>query len=84
MWMTDVTPVGDRVLAVGIFQGLQRGTATSWISSDGATWQQARTAPSQEGAEWYGVMAGGPGAIVVGAFGIPDSYVPEVWLTPSR
>jgi hypothetical protein len=84
MWMTDVTPVGDHVLAVGIFQGLQRGTATSWISSDGATWQQARTAPSQEGAEWYATTAGGPGAIVVGAFGAPDSYVPEVWLTPSR
>jgi hypothetical protein len=84
MWMTDVTPVGDDVLAVGIFQGLQRGTATSWISSHGVTWRQARTASSQEGSEWYATTAGGPGAIVIGAYGAPDSYVPEVWLTPLR
>jgi hypothetical protein len=83
-WMTDVAAVGDAVLAVGDYQGLQRGTAISWISRDGLTWQESRSAPVQEGAEFYGVIPGGPGAIVVGAFGAPDSYVPEVWLTPAR
>jgi len=83
-WMTDVTAVGNEVLAVGDDQGLQRGTATSWVSRDGITWQPAHSAPVQEGAEFYAVIPGGPGAIVVGAFGAPDSYVPEVWVTPGR
>jgi hypothetical protein len=84
VWMTDVTVVGDQVLAVGDYQGLQRGTATAWVSHDGLTWERAHSAPVQEGAEFYAVIANGPGAIVVGAFGAPDSYVPEVWLSPAR
>jgi len=84
IWMTDVVTIGDTLLAVGEYQGLQRGTATSWISHDGLHWQQARTAPVQEQGEFYAVTAGGPGAITVGSFGAPDSYVPTVWLTPSR
>jgi hypothetical protein len=83
-WMTDVTAVGDALIAVGTLQGLQRGTAIAWVSKDGVTWQQARTAPVQEGAEFYAVIPGGPGALVVGAFGAPDSYVPEVWQSPAR
>jgi hypothetical protein len=82
-WMTDVTAVGDELVAVGDYQGLQRGTAISWVSRDGLTWQQARSAPVQEGAEFYAITPGGPGAIAVGAFGAPDSYVPDVWLTPT-
>ena len=84
IWMTDVVTIGDTVLAVGEYQGLQRGTATSWISTDGLHWQQARTAPVQEQGEFYAVTPGGPGAIVVGSFGAPDSYVPTVWITPAR
>ncbi|MGE5156053.1 MAG: hypothetical protein ACM3JP_00980 [Betaproteobacteria bacterium] len=84
VWMTDVASVDDRVIGVGVFQGLQRGTATSWTSRDGMTWERARIAPSQEGSEFYAITAGGPGAIVVGAYGAPDSYVPEAWLTPAR
>lgn len=83
-WMTDVSLVGDELIAVGDLQGLQRGTATAWTSRDGATWQQSRSAPVQEGAEFYAIIPGGPGALVVGAFGAPDSYVPEVWQTPAR
>jgi hypothetical protein len=82
--MTDVTVVGDELLAVGIFQGLQRGTATSWISSDAIHWQQAVAAPVQQQGEFYAVTAGGPGAIVVGSFGAPDAYEPRVWVTPAR
>jgi hypothetical protein len=82
VWMTDVTAIGDTVVAIGVFQGLQRGTGTSWVSSDGLHWDRARPAPVQEQAEFYAITPGGPGAIVVGSFGAPDSYVPSVWLSP--
>jgi len=83
-WMTDVVAIGEQVIAVGDVQGLQRGTATAWTSVDGKAWLQARSAPVQQGAEWYAVIQGGPGVLVVGAFGAPDSYVPEVWRSPAR
>jgi hypothetical protein len=54
------------------------------VSRDGKAWQQARSAPVQEGAEFYAIIPGGPGALAVGAFGTPDSYVPEVWQSPAR
>jgi hypothetical protein len=83
-WMTDVVAIGETVVAIGEDQGLQRGTATSWVSRDGVRWDRARSAPVQEGAEFYAITPGGPGALAVGAFGAPDSYVPEVWLSPGR
>ena len=82
--MTDVTAIGNTVVAVGEYQGLQRGTAISWISTDGLHWTEARSAPVQEQGEFYAVTPGGPGAIAVGSFGAPDSYVPTIWLTPGR
>jgi hypothetical protein len=83
VWMTDVATIGDEAVAVGEVQGLQRGTATSWVSRDGVQWQRSRTAPVQEQGEFYAISPGGPGAVVVGSFGAPDSYVPTVWLTPA-
>lgn len=83
-WMTDVVTVGDAAIAVGDVQGLQRGTAIAWVSHDGLVWQQAASAPVQQGAEFYAITPGGPGALAVGAFGAPNSYVPDVWLTPAR
>lgn len=83
-WMTDVTAIGDELIGVGDYQGLQRGTATSWVSRDGTHWERARSAPVQEQGEFYAITPGGPGAIVVGSFGAPDSYVPTIWLSPSR
>lgn len=83
-WMTDALSVDGLVIAIGEDQGLQRGTATSWVSRDGDTWVQAKTAPVQEQGEFYAIAQGGPGAIAVGSFGAPDSYVPIVWLTPGR
>jgi hypothetical protein len=83
-WLTDVAAVGDQLIAVGDIQGLQRGTAMAWVSSDGLTWARSNRAPVQEGAEFYAITSTGPGAIAVGAFGAPDSYVPEVWSTPAR
>ena len=83
-WMTDVVGIGDFVIGIGTFQGLQRGTATSWVTHDGTPWERAHTAPIQEQGEFYDITPGGPGAIVVGSFGAPDSYVPNVWLSPAR
>ena len=83
-WMTDVVAIGDTVIGIGDVQGLQRGTATSWVSRDGISWERARAAPVQEQAEFYAITPGGPGVIVVGSFGAPDSYVPRIWLSPGR
>ena len=83
-WMTDVVAIGDTVIGIGDYQGLQRGTATSWVSRDGIHWEQARSAPVQEQGEFYAITPGGPGAIAVGSFGAPDSYVPGIWLSPGR
>jgi hypothetical protein len=83
-WMTDVATIGEIEMGVGVVQGLQRGTAVAWVSSDGLHWTQSRSAPVQEGAEFYAIIPGGPGALVVGAFGAPDSYVPDVWRSPAR
>jgi hypothetical protein len=83
-WMTDVVAIGDAVIGVGDYQGLQRGTAISWVSRDGLHWTQARSAPVQEQGEFYAIVPGGPGAIAVGSFGAPDSYVPTVWVSPGR
>ena len=84
VWMTDVVAIGDAVIGIGDYQGLQRGTATSWVSRDGVHWAQARSAPVQEQGEFYAITPGGPGVIAVGSFGAPDSYVPTIWLSPGR
>jgi hypothetical protein len=83
-WMTDVIGIGDSVIGIGDYQGLQRGTAISWVSRDGVHWDQARSAPVQEQGEFYAITPGGPGVIVVGSYGAPDSYVPQIWLSPGR
>jgi hypothetical protein len=82
--MTDVAAIGESLIAVGDFQSGQRGTATSWVSLDGIHWDRARTAPVQEQVELYAIASGGPGAIAVGSFGAPDSYVPTIFLSPAR
>jgi hypothetical protein len=82
--MTDVAVVGDELIGVGNFQGLQYGTATSWTSSDGVHWRQAVRAPVLQQGEFYAVTAGGPGAIAVGSFGAPDAYEPRVWVSAAR
>jgi len=82
LWMTDVAAIGDRVIAVGTSQATQRASATSWVSTDGISWEQAHTAPILEQVELLAVSAGGPGAVAVGVFGGPDSAVPTILLTP--
>jgi hypothetical protein len=82
--MTDVVAIDDTVIGIGDYQGLQRGTAISWVSRDGIHWEQARSAPVQQQGEFYAVTPGGPGVIAVGSFGAPDSYVPTIWFSPGR
>ncbi len=81
---TDVTVVGDVLIGVGNYVGLQRGTAISWVSHNGVHWTEARSAPVQEQGEFYAVVRGGPGVVAVGSFGAPDDYIPTVWLSPAR
>jgi hypothetical protein len=82
--MTDVIVVGEELIGVGNYVGLQRGTAISWVSRDGLTWQKAISAPVQEQGEFYAVAPGGPGIAAVGSVGAPDDYIPFVWLSPAR
>jgi hypothetical protein len=82
--MTDVIAVGEQLIGVGNYVGLQRGTAISWVSTDGMHWREARSAPVQEQGEIYAVARGGPGIVAVGSFGAPDDYIPTVWLSPAR
>jgi len=84
IWMRDVVAVDDALLAVGDVQPLQRATGTVWISTDGTSWERAPVAPVMEQADIYGIAAGGPGALVVGDFGGPDSHVPRAWFSPGR
>ncbi len=81
---TDIAVVGDEVIGVGNYVGLQRGTAISWVSRDGVTWTKAVSAPVQEQGEFYAVAAARPGLVAVGSFGAPDDYIPTVWLSPAR
>jgi hypothetical protein len=82
--MTDVTAVGDELVAVGNYVGLQRGTATAWVSRDGLRWEKAHVAPIQQQVELYAVAPAGPGVVAVGSFGAPDDYIPTVLLSPAR
>ena len=84
VWMTDVAAIENDLVAVGDFQPNQRGTAVSWVSRDGTTWVRGDPAPVQEQAEFYALAAGGPGAVAIGAFGLPDSFVPTFYFTPGR
>ena len=82
--MTDVAVVGEELVGVGNYVGLQRGTAISWVSRDGLHWEQARSAPVQEQVELYAVVHSGSGIVAVGSFGAPDDYIPVVLLSPAR
>jgi hypothetical protein len=82
--MTDVTVAGGELVAIGNYVGVQRGTATSWVSTDGLRWEKARVAPIQQQVELYAIAAAGPGVVAVGSFGAPDDYIPTVLLSPAR
>ena len=74
--MTDVVAIGDVVIGVGDVQGLQRGTAVSWVSRDGLTWVKSPEAPVQEGAEFYAITPGGAGRLRRGCLRRPGLVRP--------
>ena len=91
--MTDVTLAGRTFIAVGQSSSLQRPTVMAWVSSDGIHWTAAPEVPAFEQSEAYGVAEGpvpsldktqSSGVVAVGAFGIPDDYIPTAWLSPAR
>jgi hypothetical protein len=84
IWMRDVVAVDDVLVAVGDFQSLQRATGTVWTSSDGLRWERSPVAPVMEQVDLYAISSGGPGALVVGDFGGPDSHVPTAFFSPGR
>lgn len=81
--MTDATALpGGGFLAVGNYVGVQYGTAASWTSSDGLTWQRAPRYPALEQGEMLAVAVGKSELLAVGSFGAPDNYIPTVWRSP--
>ncbi len=82
--MTDVTSLASGgFLAVGNYVGLQYGTATSWLSRDGLSWQRAPGYPALEQGEMLAVTEGPEDLVAVGSFGAPDNYIPTVWRGPA-
>jgi beta-lactam-binding protein with PASTA domain len=81
--MTDIIALASGgFLAVGNYVGMQYGTATSWLSSDGLTWQRAPGYPALEQGEMLAVIEGPDSLVAVGSFGAPDNYIPTVWQGP--
>jgi hypothetical protein len=79
--MTDVTAVHGGLVAVGNYVGVQYGTASSWVSSDGLSWRRAGDYPALGQGEMLAITRAGPGLVAVGSVGAPDNYIPTIWLT---
>ena len=77
MWDVIAGPGG--MVAVGQSGTHEAPRAAVWISTDGATWEQASGDPAvfsgDERAIMYGVAAGSDGFVAVGVVGAPDESV---------
>jgi hypothetical protein len=83
--MRGVAAGGPGLVAVGMsLFGTQFGSATVWMSADGAVWQLVPDVAVFDGAEMDGVVGTAGGLVAVGTWGAPDQYVPTVWLSPPR
>lgn len=80
--MTDVVTLGDELVAVGNYVGVQFGTGASWTSRDGLSWTMGPDQPALGQVEFEALAAGGPGLVAVGSFGAPDNYIPRILLSP--
>jgi len=80
--MTDVVSTPAGFVAVGNYVGLQYGTGTSWLSTDGLAWTMAPDQPTFGQAEPEAVIAWRDRLVIVGSRGAPDNYIPSVWLSP--
>ncbi|MGH2406987.1 MAG: WD40/YVTN/BNR-like repeat-containing protein [Candidatus Limnocylindrales bacterium] len=83
--MQDVAKVGAELIAGGhLLFGTQYPSGAIWHSTDGVSWERAPDTAALGDGEIGGVVAGGPGAVAVGAVGSPDFFIPTVWLSPGR
>jgi hypothetical protein len=80
--MTDVAVTAAGFVGVGNYVGVQFGTGTSWLSTDGVHWIQAPDQPTFGQAEPEAVIVWNNRLIIVGSRGAPDNYIPSVWLSP--
>ena len=60
--MTDVVTLGDELVAVGNYVGVQFGTGASWTSRDGLSWTIGPDQPALGQVEFEAVTAGRPRA----------------------
>ena len=80
--MTDVVVTASGYVGVGNYVGVQYGTGTSWLSTDGLHWTQAPDQPTLGQGEPEAVVAWRDRLVIVGSRGAPDNYIPSVWLSP--
>ena len=80
--MTDVVATPEGLVGVGNYVGLQYGTGTSWLSSDGLRWTMAPDQPTFGQGEPEAIIAWRDHLVIVGSRGAPDNYIPTVWLSP--
>jgi hypothetical protein len=80
--MTDVVATDQGLVGVGNYVGLQYGTGTSWLSSDGSHWTMAPDQPTFGQGEPEAVITWRDRLVIVGSRGAPDNYIPTVWLSP--
>ncbi|HEX7950236.1 MAG TPA: hypothetical protein VF494_07790 [Candidatus Limnocylindrales bacterium] len=80
--MTDVVVTASGYVGVGNYVGVQYGTGTSWLSTDGLHWTRAPDQPTLGQGEPEAVIAWRDRLVIVGSRGAPDNYIPSVWLSP--
>jgi hypothetical protein len=80
--MTDVVATADGSVAIGNYVGVQYGTGTSWLTTDGLHWMMAPDQPTFGQAEPEAVISWRDRLVIVGSRGAPDNYIPSVWLSP--
>jgi hypothetical protein len=82
--MLDVVVDGPVYVAVGDVNPMQYGTATSWRSADGRSWERSGLQPVLNQGEMLALARTRLGLTAVGSFGAPDNYIPTIWLGPTE
>jgi len=58
-----------------------KGSAVTWTSLDGVTWQPPTWEPSFSGGQITGVAISGASVVAVGRTGYPDWNTAAIWMT---
>ena len=80
--MLDVVVDGPDYVAIGDVNPMQYGTATSWRSADGRSWERSGLQPVLNQGEMLALARTRLGLVAVGSYGAPDNYIPTIWLGP--